>query len=105
MKRVEELGISEMPWTVSIGRQMSGNEAISVVSSDVEVARCYSAEDAAVIASSPKLYKNAYEVMESLKIHLLPKHQIVSINRRDIEAMVELLSSALSDASTGVYNC
>lgn len=50
-------------------------------------------------ANEGKLYKNAYEVMESLKIHLLPKHQIVSINRRDIEAMVELLSSALSEAS------
>lgn len=54
--------------------------------------------DGSLISAEQKLYKNAYEVMENLKIHLLPKYQIVSINRREIEVMVELLSSALSES-------
>ena len=103
MKPIEELGISPAPWTVAIDRQPNGNEIISVVSSDVEVARCYSVKEATMLAAAKKMYEALYGILEIVCVDCKSSYKVkgVCVGCSRVVAARKALAEASGEVSNG----
>ena len=106
MKTLEQLGISPAPWRKTLYEFGDEDAQYQVTVADarfpvgaVTLSGEYCEADANLIAASPKLYENAYEVADNLRIHLAVPTQTITMNRAEVEAMARELEYALALAA------